>query len=177
MRVQSFKFIADAHASVLILGSMPGEASLRAQQYYAHPRNLFWPIMGELVGAAPQLAYAARIARLKASGIALWDVLESCAREGSLDAHIEAASLVPNDFAGFFRRHPRIARVCFNGAAAEAMFLRHVMPLLRADQPALALQTLRLPSTSPAHAAMSYEKKLAAWRAVLGQADPGKAKS
>jgi len=171
-RVRSFNYVADARATILILGSMPGAASLRAGQYYAHPRNLFWPILGELVGAGPDLAYAARLARLKAQGIALWDVLESCAREGSLDARIEASSLVPNDFARFFMQHRRIRRICFNGAAAENMFLRHVLPRLRAGKAGLDVQTLRLPSTSPAHAAMRFEKKLAAWRAALAAPTP-----
>ncbi len=162
-RVQGFAPIEDAAAIVLILGSMPGKASLAAGEYYAHPRNLFWPIMGELVGAHPGLSYGGRLRILKSSGIALWDVLESCIRDSSLDSHIEEVSVIPNDFHSFFLRHPKIAYVFFNGFKAEQCFLRHVQPSLK-SQP---LQYRRLPSTSPANAGTPYEKKLDAWRAVL----------
>ena len=166
-RVSSFSCVADARARLLILGSMPGEASLRAARYYAHPRNLFWPIMGELVGAGPDMAYRSRTALLKARGIALWDVLESCVRPGSLDSNIDESSLMPNDFNGFFQVHRCITRVFFNGAKAEESFRRHVLPRLDLG-PERPLRYLRLPSTSPAHAAKSFGEKLAAWRAVLG---------
>ncbi|MCD9028630.1 DNA-deoxyinosine glycosylase [Luteimonas sp. BDR2-5] len=161
--VRSFPPVARADARVLILGSMPGEASLSAGRYYAHPRNLFWPIMGALAGAGPDLAYAARIAKLQATGIALWDVIAECVRPGSLDARIRAGSVVVNDLPGFLARYPGISRICFNGATAETLFRRHVLPRL-ADAPTL----MRLPSTSPAHAAMGFADKLAAWRAGLG---------
>ena len=166
-RVSSFSCVADARARLLILGSMPGEASLRAARYYAHPRNLFWPIMGELVGAGPDMAYRSRTALLKARGIALWDVLESCVRPGSLDSNIDESSLVPNDFNGFFQTHRCITRVFFNGAKAEESFRRHVLPGLGLG-PERPLRYLRLPSTSPAHAAKTFGEKLAAWRALLG---------
>src|SRR4029077_16189116 len=99
-RVQSFPPIVSQQSKVLILGSMPGEASLKADQYYAHPRNAFWPIMGELFGAGPSLPYQERVALLQSTGVALWDSLQACVRPGSLDASItnEAA----NDFPGFF---------------------------------------------------------------------------
>ena len=160
--VRSFAPIAAADATRLILGSMPGVASLRAGQYYAHPRNQFWRIVAELLGIDPGMPYSGRIGALASSGIALWDVLESCSRAGSLDAAIERGSVVPNDFAAFFARHPRVRRVFFNGSTAEQCYRRWVLPLL----PAGTLTYLRLPSTSPAHAAMSFEEKLAAWRVV-----------
>jgi len=161
-RVRSFAPIAVGNPTRLILGSMPGVASLRAGQYYAHRRNLFWSILGEILGFDPGLPYADRAAALAASGIALWDVLKSCARSGSLDAAIEKDSIIPNDFATFFARHPQVRRVYFNGSTAERCYRRLVLPRL----PAGALAYERLPSTSPAHAALSYEDKLAAWRVV-----------
>ena len=161
-RARSFAPVENSDAVVLILGSMPGKASLAAGQYYAHPRNSFWPIMGELVGAHPGLPYAERLQVLKSSGIALWDVIASCTRQSSLDSRIEPASVVPNDFESFFRSHPAIRQVFFNGAKAEQCFRRHVRPLLKQQ----ALHCRRLPSTSPAHAGMSYPEKLNAWRIV-----------
>ena len=165
LRVRSFPPIENARARVLILGSMPGGASLRAGQYYAHPQNLFWRIMGDLLGIEPGLTYAAGVSLLKSNGIALWDVLESCAREGSLDSAIEEATIVVNDFASFYPTHPRIARVFFNGAKAEASYRRYVLGARCAVLP--ALRYARLPSTSPAHAALSFEQKRDAWKAVV----------
>ena len=164
-RVQSFSPIADAKARVLILGSMPGKASLAAGQYYAHAQNLFWRILGEITGAAPSLPYAARARALKSSGIALWDVLASCAREGSLDSAIDDASVRANDFAAFYRAHPRIAQVFFNGAKAEACYRKQVLPL-PADLAAPA-SLRRLPSTSPANASMSRAHKQRVWKQAL----------
>jgi TDG/mug DNA glycosylase family protein len=165
LHVRSFPPIENARARVLVLGSMPGGASLAAGQYYAHPQNLFWPIIGTLLGAKPELSYAARTRLLKANGIALWDVLESCVREGSLDSAIEEATIAVNDFASFYRTHPRIERVFFNGAKAEASYRRYVIQALGTGSP--PVEYLRLPSTSPAHAALSFEKKRKAWEAVL----------
>lgn len=161
--IHCFPPIENAAARVLILGSMPGKESLRAQQYYAHPRNAFWSILGELVGATPTLVYDARAEVLKSAGIALWDVLASCTRDGSLDSAIDAASSEPNDFASFFSAHPGITRVYFNGAMAESSFRKLVLPSL-AIRP---LHYQRLPSTSPANAAIPYQRKLEAWRAIL----------
>lgn len=149
-------------AQVLILGSMPGAASLAAGQYYAHPRNLFWPIMGELIGAGPERPYALRLQLLQRHGIALWDVFESCLRPGSLDADIAEART--NDFASFFAEHPSIARVFCNGATAYDNFRRRVLPTLRQAD---ALVCVRLPSTSPANAGLPRADKLAAWRRVI----------
>ena len=148
---------------MLILGSMPGRASLQASQYYAHPRNAFWPIMGDLMGAAPNLPYEARIEILQSAGIALWDVLATCVRDGSLDAEIVEASISANDFKAFFLTHTGIADVFFNGATAEKYFHKYVRPLLEPNP----LRFHRLPSTSPAHAAKTYRQKLAAWEAVV----------
>ncbi len=126
----SFAPIEDAKARVLILGSMPGKASLAAAQYYAHAQNLFWHILGEVTGAGPALPYPARARALRNCGIALWDVLASCTREGSLDSAIDDASISANDFVSFYRAHPGITQVFFNGAKAEASYRKHVLPTL-----------------------------------------------
>ncbi len=153
--------IASADARVLILGSMPGAASLQAGQYYAHRQNRFWPFMGALIGADPALPYPQRVQRLRSAGIALWDVIAHCRREGSLDSAIRDQAV--NDFGGFLAGHSRVATVLFNGAKAESIFVRQVLPTLG---PA-ALQCRRLPSTSPANASQTDAAKLAAWRAAL----------
>ncbi len=164
MPVYSFPPIASGRARVLILGTMPGRELLRAGQYYAHPQNAFWRIVGELLAFDPALAYPARTARVQSAGLAIWDVLASCTRKGSLDQAIEAASAVPNDFAAFLAEHPQIRRIAFNGAKAEALFAKHVRPRLAANPD---LHYLRLPSTSPAHAGLPFAEKLRAWRALL----------
>lgn len=164
--VFSFPPVADDRARVLVLGSMPGLRSLQAGEYYAHPQNAFWPLMGALFGAGRDLPYPQRLARLQSRGIALWDVLESCERPGSLDADIVESSLRTNDLIGFLRRHPGIRRIYFNGAKAEACFRRHVR--LPAD---LGLPRQRLPSTSPAHATLDFAAKLAAWSVIGTAAD------
>ena len=165
---RSFAPIADARARVLILGSMPGAASLAAREYYAHPQNLLWRILGEMTGADPALSYASRTRALKSCGIALWDVLAACAREGSLDSAIDDATIVPNDFAAFYRGHKRIAHIFFNGAKAEACYRKYVLPRL-ADEPGPRSYT-RLPSTSPAHASMTRAHKEDFWKHALSRA-------
>src|SRR5574343_772220 len=111
--IRSFPPVAAPDARRLILGSMPGEASLSAGQYYAHPRNAFWRIMGDLLGAGPALPYPARLARLTAAGIALWDVVADCERRGSLDAAIVRESVQANNFRHFFAEHPGIEQIFF----------------------------------------------------------------
>ena len=165
--LQGFPPVADAGARLLILGSMPGAASLAAGEYYAHRHNAFWGIMGELVGARPELPYGERLQRLQAAGIALWDVIGQCQRPGSLDADIDAASVAVNDFSGFFAVHRKIEAILFNGALAESSFRRHVLPHF----PVPAWRLVRLPSTSPAHAALRFEQKLALWRAAIAAAN------
>jgi TDG/mug DNA glycosylase family protein len=161
-RVRSFAPVFRADARVLVLGSMPGEASLAAAEYYAHPRNAFWPIMGALFGASPGLPYAERLQGLTAAGVALWDVIGTCTRIGSLDSAIAPDSVEANDFAALFAACPHIGHVFFNGAAAETAFRRHVRRQIALP----GLRFTRLPSTSPAHAARAFAAKLAAWQAV-----------
>ena len=162
----SFPPIADAHARVLVLGTMPGKESLRAAQYYAHPRNAFWKIMGELVGAGLELPYDARVKKLKAARIAVWDVLASCVRESSLDADIDADTMIVSNFEDFYNAHPKITDVFFNGAIAEKFYRLHAQPLHLHRK----LNYHRMPSTSPAHAGMRYAQKLQAWQVVANAA-------
>lgn len=171
--VRSFAPLFRADARVLVLGSMPGTASLAAAQYYAHPRNAFWPIMGALFGAGPELPYAQRLERLAAAGVALWDVIGRCERAGSLDSAIASDSIEANDFTGLFAACPGIHHVFFNGTAAESAFRRHVRGRIALP----ALQFARLPSTSPAHAARGLEAKLAAWQVVKDAAESAPARN
>jgi hypoxanthine-DNA glycosylase len=159
-----FPPIAAADARVLVLGSMPSVASLAKQQYYGHERNAFWPIMGRLFGAGPELPYERRQQILRDRGVAVWDVLRECYREGSLDTAIRTESESANDFATFFGGHPLIGDIFFNGRKAEAAFGRHVLPIVA--ELGREFRYTRLPSTSPAHAGRGFEQKLAAWRAV-----------
>jgi hypoxanthine-DNA glycosylase len=159
--VGCFPPVSDCNATVLILGSMPGKESLKQNRYYAHAQNTFWKILGELVGAHAHLPYADRLHRLTDAHIALWDVLASCERESSLDTHIRNEKV--NNFAAFFALHPHITHVFFNGAKAEQSFNKFV--LLIQKLPPLTFQ--RLPSTSPAHAGMSFAEKLLAWNKIL----------
>ncbi|VFR23478.1 G:T/U mismatch-specific uracil/thymine DNA-glycosylase [plant metagenome] len=165
--VQGFPPAASGQARILILGSMPGVASLNAGQYYAHPRNAFWFIMADLLGLDAAAPYAQRVAQANARGVALWDVVHRCVRPGSLDARIARDSVEPNDFAGFYARHPGLRVIGFNGGAAATLYQRHVAA--RVQAPAGARLCV-LPSTSPAHAALRPEAKLAAWREALADA-------
>ena len=142
---------------VVVLGSFPGVASLQAQQYYAHPRNQFWPILSALWGIdLVALPYPRRLEALLAHGLGLWDVYATCRREGSLDSAIEDATL--NDLASLRRLAPKLEAVAHNGGESA----RH-----RRHTEALGIPVLRLPSTSPANASWSFERKLAAWREAL----------
>jgi hypoxanthine-DNA glycosylase len=147
----------------LVLGNMPSVMSLSVKQYYGNPRNAFWPIMGALYGFDAGGPYPQRTAALMANRIAVWDVLRSCRREGSLDSSVERDSMVTNDFAAFFATHPTIRRVFFNGGAAEANFRRLARVYVPLD---VAVDYVRLPSTSPAHT-IPFAAKLAAWREIL----------
>ena len=163
---RSFPPIAALDARALVLGSMPGVRSLQAGQYYAHPQNRFWPFIGALLGATPDLPYPARCAKLMEAGVAVWDVLASCEREGSLDSAIRDDTAQANDFAAFLSDHPGIRTLLFNGSKAEAGFRRFVLPGV--DVSRLTLR--RLPSTSPANASQPAADKLAAWRQAFDEA-------
>jgi len=156
-----FAPLARGDARVLILGSLPGQRSLREHEYYAHPQNAFWSIMRDLLAA--EGSYEQRCDALLANGIALWDVLAESVRPGSMDSDIDMDTARPNDFDSLLRKCPRIERVCFNGQKAAQMFAKFVGPQSLAD----AIALLTLPSTSPAYAAMPYEEKLVHWRVAL----------
>ena len=164
-QVHSFPPVEPERARVLILGSMPGKASLRVQRYYAHPRNAFWPIMGALLDFDAECPYEACLEQLRHNGIGLWDVLRTCTRDSSLDSDIIESSIVPNDFADWFRRHPDTRAVLCNGGKAWQSYRRHVLPTL--PESCRALPLYQLPSTSPAHAARSLADKQNEWLATL----------
>lgn len=153
-----------AHGTrLVVLGSFPGAASLKAQQYYAHPRNHFWPIVGALLGVdLMAMPYARRIEAIRERGLGVWDVYAACLREGSLDSAIEAAE--HNDLASLKKRAPGLQAIAHNGGeSARSMRITH----------SLGLPVYRLPSTSPANASWSFERKLAAWREVFEAAGLG----
>ncbi len=164
--IQSFAPVCDASARTLILGSIPGARSLQLDQYYAHPQNAFWRIILELTQADCACTYEKKLQFLKCNRIALWDVLHSCERPGSLDNSILETSVQANDFQGLFTDFPGIKRVFFNGAYAESAYRKHVLPKLNSSFKELPL--FRLPSTSPAHANLSFPEKLEAWRLAIG---------
>lgn len=141
---------------------MPGGASLAANQYYAHPRNAFWPVLEAVWGIPASLSYKPRVRAVRDARIAIWDVLATCRRASSLDADIEHGSIVVNDFANFFRRHPLIGLIAFNGSTAQTLYRRHVIPEL--PEELRAMPALRMPSTSPAHAALSLHSKVQRWQ-------------
>lgn len=156
-RLQGLPPVLSRSTRLLVLGSFPGAASLAAQQYYGHPRNHFWPLLSALWGVdLVGQPYRARLAELRRRGLGLWDVVASCHREGSLDSAIEAPEL--NDFSILRRSAPALVLVVHNGGTSAA-----AAPQLQA----LGLRTLRLPSTSPANASWSFERKLQAWRAAF----------
>jgi len=156
-----FPPVEGSDASILILGSLPSQRSIAEQQYYGHPQNAFWRIMRELFGVAGE--YRERCRQLVELRIALWDVLESSFRPGSMDADISLSEAKPNDFTAFFDVHQSIRLIVFNGRKAEELFGRFVVPSGIADN----IPRVALPSTSPAYASLSFSGKVAAWRDAL----------
>ncbi|SCZ76485.1 DNA-deoxyinosine glycosylase [Acidaminobacter hydrogenoformans] len=163
-RLTAFAPIEAADARVLILGSMPSQESLKQQAYYAHPRNQFWKIVCHLLHGTCPVAYSERCAILVENGIALWDVLESCRREGSADTAIRDE--VPNDFQSFIMGHPRLETVLCNGSKSYQLYNKYILGSRDGQGLPRQLQLMRLPSTSPAHA-VAFEEKLEAWRAAF----------
>ena len=163
--VTGFPPIADNSAVILILGSMPSIKSLQAEQYYAHPRNSFWFSMTKLFAGNTELDYAQRKALLLHNRIALWDVLNTCQRKGSLDSSIKNETTIVNDFNKFFAEHPLIKAVYFNGTRAQQEYNKHVLAMI--DEKFTAIEYMRLPSTSPAMASLNREQKLQQWKVIL----------
>ena len=161
--LKGFDPLENANCRILILGTMPSVESLARQQYYGYKHNAFWQIMGKLLEFEATLPYNEQCKNLPKNGIALWDVLKNCQREGSLDSNIRDE--IPNDFASFFKKHPKIHAVFFNGGPAEKLFKKHVFPTIPDYRDKLHFQ--RLPSTSPANARMNFEQKLEEWRGIL----------
>lgn len=160
-----FAPIASIESKILILGSVPGAQSIQKSQYYGHPRNAFWPIMAALFNELTGKDYEARRCVLAQRGIAVWDVIQSCTRNGSLDANIETTSIKPNDFHDFFSEHPNIKTIFFNGATAEKLFKTYVLP--KSGQRVAEFVYQRLPSTSPAHANLTLEEKIQIWKPAI----------
>lgn len=152
-------------AEILILGSMPSRVSLKKNQYYAHPRNLFWPIMSLVFGIEPDDQYEHRITGLNAKKIALWDVIRQCEREGSLDASINTETEEANDIAEFLSSHSEITRICFNGKKAFSSFKKNILNTHKSI--AEEYELIVLPSTSPANASIPREVKIAQWKKAL----------
>ena len=144
---------------------MPSEKSLQQQQYYAHPRNAFWPIIQQLLGVEHPLNYTQKIELLHQHHIALWDVLQSCQRQGSLDSAIQSSSIQTNDFELFLTQHPFIKAIFFNGAKAEQEYQRRVLPNLTKNFDTIHYQ--RLPSSSPAMATLTPTEKSSAWSSLV----------
>lgn len=182
--LHGFPLVMGSQPETLILGSMPSADSLRQQGYYAHKRNAFWGIVGAIFDFDADQSYEKRVAALKHNKIALWDVIRSCARQGSLDSAILKSSIVINDFDSLFENTDSIRKIICNGSMAYTLFLKQVMPCLvdsvelekhkhTSDRCVVSLnsditiEVLRLPSTSPANASISFVDKLNRWQVAL----------
>lgn len=156
MIIHGFPPVSKKDARLLILGSMPGGESLRRKEYYAHPMNTFWMIMGKILDVSEKTSYEERLEILKQRKIALWDVVKSCERNGSGDSEIKKVRC--NDFRKFFRNHSCLSAIFFNGQMAHKLFMKHASALLKPE-----IRVIVLPSTSPANASISIKQKTAKW--------------
>ena len=171
-RISGYAASVDAQCRVLVLGSMPSIRSLELVEYYGHAQNRFWDFIEELFAIPRALEHVERLRRLRAAGVGLWDVVQSCQRETSADAKIQAVQV--NDFVALFQSYPGLARVYCNGAKAYELWQRHVVSQLEAAATPVP-NCERLPSTSPANASQTRAAKLAAWRRLVAtlRAEPG----
>jgi len=159
--LKSFSPIAGLNPKVLILGSMPSQKSLELQQYYAHPQNSFWWVMAKMFDFSIDLSYSEKVQKLEQNGVAVWDVLNQCQREGSLDSNIIRETEVTNDISGFLASQLSIKFLGFNGGAAKAIYKRHI-GLANND-----LDSMQLPSTSPAYASITKQQKYQIWQQAM----------
>ncbi|MDQ7823996.1 MAG: DNA-deoxyinosine glycosylase [Candidatus Eremiobacteraeota bacterium] len=160
-RIVSFPPVCGPRARTLILGTMPGEASLRIREYYGHPRNQFWQIIGSIAGFDYRIPYEERLKALVREHLALWDVVAECRREGSLDSAIKDEQ--PNGIRDFLAERPLIKKILFNGGPAQRLFRRHFNDILCSED----YCSVVMPSTSPACARYTFEEKLERWRRAL----------
>jgi len=161
---EGFPPISNEWATILILGTIPGEESLRKNEYYANSRNTFWKIIARLLEFDHDTSYEERKRALTKNKIALWDVMQACKRQGSLDSAIDDRTIVENDFVSFYHSHPNIRHVYFNGAKAEKEYFKRVLPRLTDE--AKGIEYSRFPSTSPAMAKLSFDEKLLEWTSI-----------
>ena len=157
MKIYSFPPISNENAKVLILGTMPGRVSLELNQYYGHPRNVFWKLLFTLFNEPFSMDYEVRKNLALKNKVAIWDVLHACVREGSLDSAIQEE--VPNYFEAFLKEHPHIEYIVFNGQKAAKFFHKHV-------KVSTSYHYITMPSTSPANAGVLFEKKLEEWSKI-----------
>ena len=162
--VHSFEPIVGRNPRIVILGSMPGVVSLQAVQYYANPRNAFWAIISELFGIDIDCGYQSRVEQISQLPVILWDTLKACPREGSLDSRILKRQIEANNIAGLVAQYSGLRAIAFNGAASEKYFNQLEKHRLPASH---QLKLIKLPSTSPANAAMNFDQKLIAWKQLL----------
>lgn len=167
--VYGFAPIAAANAKVLILGSLPSQQSLQRNEYYGNPQNAFWRVMGELFDAGPEIPYKERTEVLMNRGIAVWDVLRSSVRPGSMDAAIDLKKAAPNDFRLFYDEHPILELLCFNGKKAVELYERFVASQGIGSIANIEFRTL--PSTSPAYASMKIDEKIRQWSVIRKSCD------
>lgn len=160
-KCESFKSKINNQSRVLILGSMPGIKSLEAQEYYAHPQNRFWKVMGILCGCSDlsDFDYDEKINILLNNGFALWDTIKFCKRDGSLDSDI--IDEVPNDIPALLKKYNKIKIICLNGNKSYAVFKKYFPELLN------AYKCIKMPSTSPANARFTLEKLISDWQVIV----------
>jgi hypoxanthine-DNA glycosylase len=159
IRIHSIAPLINTDARVLILGSMPGKVSLARGQYYAHPQNKFWYLIYSVFGRSPDTDYKKKISFLKSRKIALWDVIKECERSGSSDAEITDPMM--NEVYTLLNENPNIKYIVFNGHKSEQLFKKYIKSSFERE-----ISFFRLPSSSPANASISLDKKLEAWRLI-----------
>jgi hypoxanthine-DNA glycosylase len=157
--------VVDQKSRVLVLGTLPGDESLRLQRYYSNPTNQFWRLLARVLGAPTGDTYEQRVAFLSDNGIALWDVLRSAERPGSTDAAI--MNPVPNDFVELFSEYPDLRRVAFNGGKAEALWRKYIAPSPDVPHSSLANRLLPSSSGSPGRHVLPFEEKVVRWKQLL----------